>query len=494
MKALGILISIFILSFASADTFAAKHKARAKSAPVQAASIYGTGNLAAEINRILNNSGTNAAVGVYIKSMKYNDTLYTRNEERLFVPASILKVVTAQAALLYLGPEYKFPTRFVTDAPVVNGVINGNLYLVHSGDPSLTYYDLADLMSALKSQKIQRINGNIYIDNTAYDQQNYGPGWIWNDKRFCYAAPINASIINHNCLSFRITPGKTPGHPANIVDDPKYYLSSIQNEVITKASSARSCSLRLGTNTDGTISVSGCMPKGRNVQGVSSVIYDVMEYNKSMVRDLFRNAGIQVTGTIMPGAAPSNLPVLAIHESKPLHVLVNEMLKMSDNIIAGSIFKKIGAIYSQSPGTWENGRSAVSQILSERAGIDTMRMHILDGSGLSRENQISPAQMMQVLDFGFHHYATNYEFISSLPISGVDGTLKRRLRNISWKVRAKTGTMSMSGVVSLAGYAISRDKEPIAFVIIFNGRNGMGWKFREAEDKIVTALTKFSRG
>jgi D-alanyl-D-alanine carboxypeptidase/D-alanyl-D-alanine-endopeptidase (penicillin-binding protein 4) len=118
-------------------------------------------------------------------------------------------------------------------------------------------------------------------------------------------------------------------------------------------------------------------------------------------------------------------------------------------------------------------------------------MSLIDGSGLSRYNQVTPAQMLKVLDFTFHNDATNYNFISALPIAGIDGTLKRRMRNISWRVRAKTGTMQ--GVVSLAGYAMSADKEPLAFVIMINGRNGSVWQYRELEDHIMQYLTHYSR-
>jgi D-alanyl-D-alanine carboxypeptidase/D-alanyl-D-alanine-endopeptidase (penicillin-binding protein 4) len=118
-------------------------------------------------------------------------------------------------------------------------------------------------------------------------------------------------------------------------------------------------------------------------------------------------------------------------------------------------------------------------------------MRILDGSGLSAENLTTPSQMMQVLDFAYHHYGTSYEFISSLPIAGVDGTLKHRMGNIARKVRAKTGTIS--GVVSLAGYVVSGDKEPLAFVIMINGSKGMGWRYKSLEDRIATALTKYKR-
>lgn len=458
----------------------------------EAASIYGSANLTATINKAIQNIDPDLAIGVAVKSMKQGDILYRRNESKLFVPASILKIFTAEAALLYLGSNYKFSTSFYTDAKsITNGVVHGNLYLVHSGDPTLTYGDLVDLMAALKAQQIQRVEGNVYIDTTAYDQVNYGPGWVWDDKRYCYAAPISASIINHNCLSFQVAPGKAEGHPANILGSPRYYYA-IQNSVVTKAAYARSCYIRLGTNPDSSISVSGCLPKGRYAQGVSTVINDVIEYNKSMVRNLFRRAAIQVTGVITPGEAPEKLPALATHQSQPLSKLISEMLKKSDNIIAGSIFKKIGETYTNQPGSWENGSTAVSRILAKNAGVNTSHMNVLDGSGLSRYNQITPAQMVQVLDFAFHHEGTNYEFISALPVAGIDGTLKHRLYNIAWKVRAKTGTMT--GVNALAGYVITRDKEAVAFVIIVNGRMGMGWRYKELEDRIVTALANYTRG
>ena len=138
-----------------------------------------------------------------------------------------------------------------------------------------------------------------------------------------------------------------------------------------------------------------------------------------------------------------------------------------------------------------NGSIAVKQILKQKIGVDVNSMNIVDGSGLSRNNKITPSQMMQVLDYAYHDSATNYYFISSLPIAGIDGTLKNRMKNIAWKVRAKTGTMS--GVVALAGYVITKDKEPLAFVIIINGHLGMGWKYKEMENKIVTELANYSQ-
>ncbi len=486
MRFLRVLIILWIISCLS---YSALARGKTRSSP-----IYGKENLATEISRAINAAGSNAVVGIHIKSMKNGDILYRRNEKSTFDPASTLKILTAEAALLYLGPQYKFTTRFYTDAKSLDdGVLNGNLYLVHSGDPTLTYDALINLMVALKSAQIQQITGSVFIDTTAYDQVNYGPGWVWNDKNYCYAAPINASIIDRNCLSFRIAPGKAAGRPANIIQSPRYYYSGIQNFVTTKPSWARkSCYIRLEKTSNSSIALSGCMPKGHYAQGVTTVITDITDYNRSLVRNLFTQYGIRIGGTVTMGGTPANLPIVASHESKPLYVLINEMLKKSDNIIAGSLFKKIGALYTGQPGSWGNGSSAVSEILSKNAGVNTWRMDILDGSGLSHYNRITPTQMIDVLDFAYHNSNTNYEFLSALPVAGVDGTLKHRMRNIARRVRAKTGTTS--GVSSLAGYVISRDREPFAFVIMINGREGYGWKYREVEDIIVSAVANYSRG
>lgn len=496
MKLIGkvttILMSVLVISQLNSSAYAKKHRHFHLHSTAQSHPIYGTSSLVSEINQAISNVDANAIVGVQVKSMKHGDLLFSKNDQHLFTPASTLKILTAEAALIFLGPDFKFPTQVLTNAKSTsNGFINGDIYLVHSGDPSLTYYDLTDLMVALKSQQIQGVLGNVYIDTTAYDQNNTGPGWEDKDLQSCYGAPINASIINHNCISIGITPAKSVGHLATVIQSPRYFYSAVSNTVVTKAQS-RFCHLSLSSLADNTITINGCMSRGHYSRGGSIVIADIMKYNESLLRSLFKRFGIQVTGQIGARAAPHDLSVLAQHESKPLHVLISEMLKKSDNIIAGSIFKKIGELYSNQPGSWSNGASAVKQVLAQKASVNTTNMRLIDGSGLSRENQVTPSQLMQVLDAAFHNYTTNYEFISALPIAGVDGTLKNRLKNIAWKVRAKTGTMA--GVVSLAGYAISKDHEPIAFVIIINGHNGNIWQYREMEDKIVTALTNYSRG
>jgi len=480
----GLLFVLLLMNFWTTTTFAMHYSPRNV--------IHGRDQLALGISQILQEY-QHADIGVYIKSMKYGDTLYAQNINRPFVPASIMKILTAESALLYLGPEYRFRTQFVTDAKSIdNGVLSGNLYLVQSGDPSLTYHDLVSMMDVLKSQQIQSVKGNVYIDDTAFDQIYGAPGWVARDAHYCFAAPISAGIVNHNCLALQVVPGSKPGQLARIMTSPHYYYPSLQNTIMTKSRHSRGCYIKLGSYAD-SLALHGCMPKGHYAWGISYVIENVINYNQSLVKNLFKKFGVRIVGHVAPGKAKLTLSKVGDHESPPLRRIVTDMMKRSDNVIAGALFKKMGQVYTQQPGSWENGGKAVQRILSQKIGINTSGMRIIDGSGLSQYNQISPMQLMQVLDFAYHHIGTNYEFISSLPIAGIDGTLKHRMYNIARKVRAKTGTMAGSGVVSLAGYAVSVNKEPIAFVIMVNGRRGTAWMYRGMEDRIATLITQYQR-
>jgi len=477
---LGLLICISNMTFAKHKQHSRKQHTRFNYVRTATPAILGSDQLANELSYLINSSNSSADIAVYVKSMAYGDSLYARNINQPLTPASTLKMLTAEAALLFLGPQYRFSTQLLTNAKAVkNGVLQGNLYIVLSGDPSLTYYDLVDMLQVLRAEQIQAIAGNVYIDNTAYDQSFYGPGWIWQDKSYCYAAPISASIINHNCLSFRASPAKNYTPPA-------FKLSSV-----SKLRRSRGCLVHMSRTSRNAMSFDNCIAKNRYAFGVSAVVTDIPEYNRTLFKGILNQLGVAVYGSVTFGSAPATLSLINSHNSQPLPVLINEMLKKSDNVIAGALFKKLGQLYTHQPGSWENGSLAVSQILSKQVGVNIAGMRILDGSGLSPDNLTTPLQMMQVLDYAYHHPAISTDFISALPIAGVDGTLKHRMGNITRKVRAKTGTIS--GVVSLAGYVESKDREPLAFVIMINGSRGFGWRYKSLEDKIATALTRYKR-
>lgn len=484
-------VSHTVKSSSIARATRAKRALRAVPKPTGSLTALSAPSINVELNGLIAPNMSTADVSVFAKSMRSGEVLYAKNTNEPMTPASTMKILTAEAALIFLGGDYRFSTQLLTDAKTIkNGVLQGNLYVVLSGDPTLTYDDLTDLMSNLQSKQITSISGNVYIDNTAYDERFYGPGWIGKDKNYCYGAPISASIINHNCLPLSVSPSKVSGNPAEVTTSSKFFYPNIRNSVVTTARHSRSCGLKLSTNPGSSISLDGCMSKGNYTWGLSYVVTDIPEYNRSLFKNLFMRMGVDIYGVVTFGSTPAGLGMIGMHNSDPLRDLIHDMLKKSDNVIAGALFKKVGQLYTRQQGSWETGSYAVKQILSRYAHVDTSGMKILDGSGLSPDNLATAGQMMQVLDYAIHTPKISEDFISALPIGGIDGTLKHRLGNIARKVRAKTGTIS--GVNSLAGYVTTRDNQTLGFVILVNGTKGLGWRYKTMEDKIVTALSRYN--
>lgn len=436
--------------------------------------ITNPAQLGSILTNVINNGRYGADVAVYVKSMNNGQILYARNATLPMTPASTMKILTAEAALIFLGPDYRFSTQLLTDAKSVNGgVLQGNLYVVFSGDPTLSYNDIRELLETLNTQHIRAIAGNVYIDNSAYDQRFYGPGWNEKDKKFAYAAPISASIINHNTVALQLSSGN----------------AAARDSVITTPSKQSACSIRVAADANSLLSIDGCMNKSQRSLGLSYVVTDIPEYNRALLKNALAQQGVSIYRSVTFGSAPSSASLVGSHASDPLRDMIKEMLKKSDNVIAGALFKKIGQLYTRRQGSWESGSVAVSQILMKQADVDISGMRILDGSGLSAENLATPAQLMQVLNYAYHNNRIGGDFIAALPIAGIDGTLKHRMGNITRKVRAKTGTIS--GVVSLAGYASAKNNETLGFVIMVNGDRGLGWRYKSMEDKIATALTRY---
>lgn len=211
-----------------------------------------------------------------------------------------------------------------------------------------------------------------------------------------------------------------------------------------------------------------------------------------LLKTALMEGGINVTGEVVSGTVPSEAKVVAKHLSPPLADILKRMNKPSDNWIAELIFKTIGAEVIGEPGTWQKGRQAVTEFLSEI--IDDPSPHrFVDGSGLSRYNLLNAELLTDLLVHTYQNFALMPEFLASLPIAGVDGTLKNRMQGMYAEkvLRAKTGTLS--GVSALAGYTVTADDEVFAFGILISHYVGSPALARGIQDKIGDYLTGFSR-
>ena len=202
--------------------------------------------------------------------------------------------------------------------------------------------------------------------------------------------------------------------------------------------------------------------------------------------------GVNVMGDVVSGTVPSDAYSVAKHLSPPLADILKLMNKPSDNWTAELLFKTIGAEVMGEPGTWKKGRDVVAGFLAEI--MDELPMHrFVDGSGLSRYNLLNAELLTKLLVYMYHNFEMMPEFLSSLPIAGVDGTLKNRMQGMSAEkvLRAKTGTLS--GVSALAGYTVTADDEVFAFGILISHYVGPARSARDIQDKIGDYLTRFSR-
>lgn len=436
------------------------------------------------LQRIVDEMNRRATAGVVVASLKTGSMLYQQAANQSFSPASNMKVITAFAALKFLGPDFVYTTRLMADPGVgVNqGVLEGNLYVQYSGDPSLQLEDLNKLFAQLRAQGVHAIRGRLMVDTSRYAEEGISPGTELNDEAYCYGAPVSTAIINRNCVSFNLLPAKT-GHVAQ-VSFPYNVPLPVENEVVTRT--VRNCHPALKAQPGGYV-LEGCVRPGHKPVPLTVVVPVESHYGEKAAATLLARNGIAVMGNVLSTPSEGVMQVLEIYRSPPLSALVVDMMKRSDNIIANTLFKTIGALYQKAPATWENSAAAVTAILKSNQ-INTEGMQIIDGAGLSRDNRVTPLQLLEILRVAYYDPRIAPIYLEAMPVGGLNGTLRHRLgaKDIIGKVKAKTGTMH--GISSLSGYVEASSGEMLAFSIIVNDFNGGASLYRVMQDKLCRVL------
>lgn len=444
------------------------------------------------IDQIVKTANIPINLGILVIAASDNKVLYTLNSRQPFVPASNLKLYTAAAALLYLGPNYTFQTTLATNAENSSGPqLNGDVYLKFSGDPDLTLNELTRLIQTLKAKGITAIKGNFYLDTSTMDQENFGPGWMWDELNWCYAAPINSIMLDHNCYNIALAANKKVGTDSNIALLPKYsQFITINNNVVIAAANNSTCNIDIHYLPNNHYQLNGCLPQAKTLQTIKIAVHNPKLWAAQIIMTLLQENHIHLSGKISLGVMPVSATTLATYQSRPLAILVRQMLKKSDNQIANILLKTLGHVYYKQPGNWQNGVAALQAILKQQLKLDFTHSNIVDGSGISRYNLITPEQTAQLLLAMYNNKQLAPIFISSLPVAGVDGTLADRMQDaeIKGKISAKTGTMT--GVSSLSGFATTQKQHKLIFVIFSNNFVVPNNQVTALEDNICRFLVK----
>ena len=428
---------------------------------------------AANVDEYINQLPDGANLALMVQKVGAQEPDIDYHGKQMALPASTQKVITALAALLQLGPDFRFTTTLESKGTVTDGVLKGDLVARFGGDPTLKRQNIRNMIAILKKSGVQKIEGNVLIDTSIFASHDKAPGWPWNDMTQCFSAPPAAAIVDRNCFSVSLYSAQKPGDLAYI-RVASYYPVNMFSQVRTLArgsSEGQYCELDVVPGDLNRFTLTGCLPQRTDPLPLAFAIQDGASYAGAIIKAELKDAGITYTGTLLR-QTQVNEPgtVIASTQSAPLHDLLKIMLKKSDNMIADTVFRMIGHAHFGVPGTWRAGSDAVRQILRQQAGVDIGNTIIADGSGLSRHNLIAPATMMQVLQYIAQH-DSELNYISMLPLAGYDGSLQYRAglheAGVDGKVSAKTG--SLQGVYNLAGFITTASGQRMAFVQYLSG-------------------------
>jgi serine-type D-Ala-D-Ala carboxypeptidase/endopeptidase (penicillin-binding protein 4) len=422
--------------------------------------------------------------GIQILDPATHSVVLEVNPDNTFLPASVLKVLTTSTALEKLGPDFRYRTGVYTNGTIdSNGTLQGDLVLVGRGDPNLTdpYGELfekpalLELAQELKSRGISRIQGDIIGDDSYFDSNSPVKGWTALALKSLYGAPINALSVNNNVLWVYARPTKY-NQKAIVGVEPQTSYFKIRNQTKTGGRRARQTihvQLIRGTNT---IVVSGILPANRTASQ-PVLLERAAEVAADMLQEALRSEGITVHGRVyathygdVSDEQRNGWKLLAEHQSPPLIRALEIINKKSQNLHAEMLLRTLGAEFKGS-GTNEAGLQVVKEFLVD-SGIESERIKLNDGCGLSRENLVTPRFQTSLLNFLSQRYYFDL-FRNTLAISGTDGTLKNRLSalDVRGSIHAKTGTLN--GVTTLAGYMTTKSGRNLIFSIFANRVNAV---------------------
>lgn len=429
--------------------------------------------------------------GVLVYDLETKKPVYEHNPDELLNPASNMKIVTTVAALARLGPDYRYATEIYVDAEPVGGVIEGDLYLRGKGDPSLDTERLYRIVRQLKHLGVREVKGNLVVDDSYFDGQYEGPGWEQDDSDRPYMAGAGALSLNYNAVAVHLHPAEKVGEKGRAEIDPPSDYIVLENHSVTAPARSRTRiavqSVPQGNRQK--IVVDARLPAGRRGGPVWRRISNPPIYTGETFKALLVDQGVRVRGKVRKGEVPTKLRPFYVDWSEPLSLLVHTVNKWSQNHMSEMLLKTLGAELEGAPGTWAKGVAAVEEMLATEVGIAPGSFVMRNGSGLNDTNRISARQLVRLLAWAKDQLLVAPELLTSLPVAGIDGTVRNRMDGTpaQGRIRAKTGTLQ--NVTALSGYATSVGGRQLAFAIMVNDYPGRLSRVLPGVDAISAAVT-----
>ncbi|OQW49936.1 MAG: hypothetical protein A4S09_11555 [Proteobacteria bacterium SG_bin7] len=416
-------------------------------------------------------------------------TIYSLHENTKRVLASLSKIPTAGAVLRKIPVTTRFKTQILGGKVTDEGVLDGDLYLKGGADPGFVSETMWVLVNNLSRSGLKHVKGNIVVDDTLFDK-NYISDSRQNVRvDRAYDAPVSAMSFNWNSVNICVRPGEGAGKDARVVlDPPNKYVQLVNNAKTSKDGSKLNISVeRKPVEPFGDrLEVNGTIPVGYGEKIIYKNISSPTLWSGYNLQAFLDQRGIKVDGSVRDGKVGGNSEVLAEVESWPLSSIVSDMMKFSSNYVAEMLTKHLSGPSEDKVGNMKEGLDRIREFIAD-AGVSKSDFVFDSPSGFNRNNQMSAKDLAKVLESIRDDFRLYPEFLTSLPISGYDGTLKNRMTspNVQGWVRAKTGMLN--GVIGLAGFAGRKSGQVLTFVFIYNGSADM-YKVRDFFDNLSETL------
>jgi D-alanyl-D-alanine carboxypeptidase/D-alanyl-D-alanine-endopeptidase (penicillin-binding protein 4) len=426
------------------------------------------------------------AVGIYVQSLnrlgKTGISVIALNESIPLIPASAMKVVTTYSALSLLGPAYRWKTRVYTQGQINDGILTGNLHIKGSGDPRLNLESLWSLLRDVRSRGVRDIRGNLVLDRGAFENVVFDPARFDGEPFKPYNAGPDALLLNHKVLNVRFMPNPLQRNVqvslSPLLDGVSVIPPVLADEGPCHSEWMRDIQLQI---SDKQVRFEGEYPLscGEKTWYIYPHSMSDSGFFRAVFVTIWKELGGTISGSVLSGTTPSSATLLTEWQSPALAEVVRDVNKYSNNVMARHLLLGIAAQSSSKAASVSQGAFAIRAFLASRR-IALKGLQIENGSGLSRTERISALTMGKMLADAYYSPVMP-EFMASLPVAGVDGTLTRQLKHSALAGRAHLKTGAIQDVRAVAGYVLAASGERYVVVFMVNHPNaGSAKKARDA--------------
>lgn len=439
-------------------------------AAASAAAATSAGALPASVEAALRTTGIPPdAVSIVLREAAAERSVLAHNAERAMSPASVMKLVTTYAGLEMLGPAFTWSTEAFATGPIADAVLSGDLVLRGQGDPKLTIENFWLLLRAVRARGVQEIRGDLVLDRSYYGVDPGDPGRFDNEPLEVYNTLPDALLVNYKAVRLTFAPDPE-GKRVRILADPPLPELSIVNQLTLDAAPCGDWRARVRTETSSQpasaqLHFSGSYSMQCGEQSRHFSILSPQAYAGALFRQLWDELGGRLVGSVRDGVAPPGARLLATHESPALSEIVRDINKYSNNAMARQLYLALGAAAFGAPATLDKSDRAVRQWLAQRR-LELPQLVIENGSGLSRVERVSAMGLATMLAAAWRSPVMP-EFIASMPVVGVDGTL-RRYKHLTYARQAHIKGGTINGVRAIAGYVLDASGRRWIVVCLIN--------------------------